>query len=107
VPKPRLRSVGTKVSDEVYARIIEAAGPQRISEWLRQVATAAASEPSPTLLLAEVLALRTIVLNLHAALAAGDVPTPDFVQRLIERADRDRFRKVQERLAQAFPPSAR
>jgi hypothetical protein len=29
------------------------------------------------------------------------------VQRLIERADRDRFRKVQERLAQAFPPSAR
>jgi hypothetical protein len=92
VPGHRLRSVGTKVSDAVYARIAEAANTQRISEWLRQVVTAAASEPSPTLLLAEVLALRTIVLTVQFALGAGETLTPDLMQRLIDRADAEKLR---------------
>ena len=98
VPRPRLRSVGTKVTDEVYAHIVEAAGTRRISEWLRQVVTAAASEPSPTVLLAEVLALRTIVLTVQFALGAGETLTPDLMQRLIDRADAEKFRKAQERV---------
>ena len=97
VPRPRLRSVGTKVSDAVYARILEAAGSQRISEWLRQVITVTLSEPSPTLLLAEVLALRTIVLTVQFALSAGETLTPDLMQRLIDRADAEKLRQAQAR----------
>ena len=51
------------------------------------------------MVLAEVVALRTILLNLHFALATGDTPTADAMQRLIERADQDKIRKAQERLA--------
>ena len=91
------RSVGTKVSDAVYARILEAAGSQRISEWLRQVITVTLSEPSPTLLLAEVLALRTIVLTVQFALSAGETLTPDLMQRLIDRADAEKLRQAQAR----------
>jgi hypothetical protein len=100
VPRPRLRSVGTKVSDSLYSRIVEAAGPLRISEWLRHVVTAATSEPSPTVLLAEVLALRTIVLTVQFALGAGETLTPDVMQRLIDRADAEKLRKAQERVTQ-------
>lgn len=100
MPKRRLRSVGTKVTDEVYARIVEAAGSRRISEWLRQLVTAAASEPSPTLLLEEVLALRAIVLTVQYALGAGEPLTPEVMQRLVDRADADKRRKAKERVIQ-------
>ena len=106
VPRRRSRSVGTKVSDEEYARIVEVAGTRRISEWLRQVVTAAASEPSPTLLLAEVLALRTIVLTVQFALGAGETLTPDVMQRLIDRADAEKLRKAQERVTQGSTRTA-
>jgi hypothetical protein len=84
----------------MYARIVEAAGTRRISEWLRHVVTAATSEPSPTLLLGEVLALRTIVVTVQFALCAGETLTPDVMQRLIDRADAEKLRKAQERVTQ-------
>jgi hypothetical protein len=84
----------------MYAQIVEAAGTRRISEWLRQVVIAATSEPSPTLLLAEVLALRTIVVTVQFALGAGETLTPDVMQRLIDRADAEKLRKVHERVNQ-------
>jgi len=65
-------------------------------------AQAVSAEVTPELehiFLAELLALRTIVLNLHFALASGEALTPDTVERLIERADHDKIRKAQERLA--------
>ena len=47
-------------------------------EWVRlQLVTAATSEPSDHVLLAEVLALRAIVLTLQFALATGETLTPD------------------------------
>ena len=52
----------------------------------------------PLIVLAELLAVRTIVLNLHFALASGDTPTVEAMQRLIDRADRDKLGKAQERL---------
>jgi hypothetical protein len=61
----------------------------------------ATPRPVDQALLAEVLALRTIVLNLHFALAAGETPTADAMKGLIERADRDKLRKAQERLTSA------
>ena len=51
------------------------------------------------MVLAEVVALGTIMLNLHFALAAGETLTTETMQRLIERADRTRFTRRSERLA--------
>lgn len=100
VPQRRARSVGTKVTDEEYARIAEAAGTQRISEWARpRLLTAATSEPADHVLLAELLALRAILLTLHFALAAGETLTPETMQRLIDRADADKLIRAQDRLA--------
>jgi hypothetical protein len=50
-------------------------------------------------LLAEVLALRTILLNLHFTVAKGEAITAEGMQAIIERADRDKAKKATERLA--------
>jgi hypothetical protein len=82
--------------------IANAAGTQRISEWARlRLLAAATSEPADHVLLAEVLALRAILLTLHFALATGEILTPETMQRLIDRADADKLLKAQDRLARS------
>ena len=96
----RPRSVGTKVTDDEYAVIAAATGEQRISEWVRHTALAAAtSEPADRVILAELLALRAILLTLHFTVAAGQAVTGEAMQRLIDRADQDKLLKAQARLA--------
>ncbi len=66
----RTRSVGTKVSQDEYARLEACAADKQlsISEWSRQTLLAAANAFEGTAgeqaILAEVIALRTIVANL-------------------------------------------
>src|SRR5471030_402330 len=92
------KCLSTKVTDEDYARFEALAGEQRVSAWARDVLLhAAGSQPIELILLAELLALRTIVLNLHFALVRGETPTVEAMQRLIDRADREKFGKAQER----------
>jgi predicted PurR-regulated permease PerM len=76
------------------------AGGQTISEWARDVLLKA-TQPTTAeqIILAEVVALRTILLNAFYMLAQGERLTADEMQQLIERADRDKLRKAQERLA--------
>ena len=50
-------------------------------------------------MIGEIAALRTIVVNLEFAHLRGDVLTAEDVQKLIDRADHDRFRKARARLA--------
>ena len=98
----RTKSIGTKVTDDQYARLAALAGGRGLSEWLRELLLALVTpHPADEILLAEVLALRTIVLNLQFAVAAGDTPTAEAMQRLIERADQDKIQKAQVRLASA------
>lgn len=102
----RTKCVSTKVTDDQYAAFAYAAHGQTVGSWAREVLVAAADPASPSLehvLLAELVALRTIVLNLHFALASGEALTPDTMQRLIERADHDKIRKAQERLSTVSP----
>lgn len=95
----RTKCLSTKVTAEDYARFEALAGEQRVSAWARGVLLrAAAAQPVELIILAELLAVRTIVLNLHFALVSGDTPTAEAMQRLIDRADRDKFGKAQERL---------
>ena len=100
MPTLRTKSISTKVSDEEYARIEKRAVEQTISEWARDVLLKAVKPNiAEQVLLAEVIALRTILLNAFYKLAHGEVPTPDEMQRLIARADENKFCKAQERLA--------
>jgi len=95
----RTRSIGTKVTEDEYATIARWPDGQTLSEWVRDVLLATVTpRPADHALLAEVLALRTIVLNLLFALASGDTPTTDAMKRIIERADEDKIPKALERL---------
>ena len=96
----RTKSIGTKVTPEEYARVQTLAGEQPISEWVR-AALLKAADPPPTdsVVLAELLALRTILLNLHFHLCSGTPVTVETMQRLIERADQHKRQQAEARLA--------
>ena len=95
----RTRSVGTKLTEEEFARLesLAAASGQSVSEWARS-ALLAATTPTPTIpnpnpnnpndaVLAEVRALRAIVLNLFFDLANGEEITVESVKEIIAKAD--------------------
>jgi hypothetical protein len=111
-PPLRTKTVGTKVRDQEYAQL-EAAASERgltLSEWCRetlpgkvngQEEKSADTGATSQALMAELVALRTILLNVLFKLANGEKPTVEEMQRLIDRADSDKLRKARERLAQA------
>jgi hypothetical protein len=111
-PPLRTKTLGTKVSEEEFAQL-EAAASERgltLSEWCRetllanvngQEAKSADSGRADQALMAELLALRAILLNVLFKLANGEKPTAEEMQRLIDRADSDKLKKARERLAQA------
>jgi hypothetical protein len=95
----RKKSVGTKVTDDEYATFVTMAGGEALSQWVREtLLRAAAPDWNTSTLLAELLALRTIVLNLHFALCSGESVTAETMQRLIERADQEKAQRARERL---------
>jgi len=98
----RTKSIGTKVTPDEYDRIHALAGDQPVSEWVRAALLRAADgSPAEPVVLAEVLALRTILLNLHFSMCSGTSVTADTMQRLIERADQEKQRLADARLAAA------
>ena len=95
----RTKSVSTKVTEEEYAKFEALAGERTISEWTRDVLSRAASPHTcEQTILAEVLALRTALLNLFFKLASGGRITADEMQQLIERADADKLKKALSRI---------
>src|SRR6266478_1324587 len=102
VPALRTKSISTKVTDEEYAQFEALAGEQTISEWARDVLLKATKpNAGEQTVLAEVLALRTILLNIHFAVAQGRTLTAEEMQQLIERADQNRLSKARQRLVEA------
>ena len=102
MPSLRSKSISTKVTDEEYAQFEASAGEQTISEWARDVLLKATKpNASEQTVLAEVLALRTILLNVHFAVSQGQTLTAEDMRQLIERADQNKLSKAQERLAEA------
>ena len=95
----RTKSLGTKLTTEEYADIVRVADGHTLSEWVREVLLGiVAPRPADHVLLAEVLALRTMVLNLQFAVASGEPLTADAMKRLIDRADDEKHRRAFERL---------
>jgi len=110
-PALRTRSIGFKVNDEEYAQLDAAAQKRQrsLGEWCREVLLASGQERKPAgpggaeaqALMAELVALRAILLNVVYKLANGEKLTAQEMQRLIDRADSDKLRKARERLAQS------
>jgi hypothetical protein len=102
-PPLRTKSVGTKVSEAEFALLEERARAAglRLAEWVREALLAAPAEPgvdSGEVALAELLALRALLLNLHFRAAKG-VPVAEAEMRgLIERADGVKMQRARERL---------
>ena len=102
MPALRTKSISTKVTDEEYAQFQALAGEQTISEWARDVLLKATKpNAGEQTVLAEVVALRTILLNIHFAVSQGRTLTTEEMQQLIERADKNKLSKARERLAEA------
>ena len=105
-PPLRIKSVSTKVSEEEFAALEARARARKLtpSEWVRaelleprEGSGGAAGE----VLLGEVLALRSILINLLFSVSQGKPVTAESMAELIARADGDKSRRAMERLTAA------
>ena len=100
--QPRTRTVGCKMTDNEYERLSAVAegDGMTLGEWVREVLLERADGRKPSVieetLLAETLALRTILLNLH--FTVGETITAEGMQAIIDRADAGKAKKAAERL---------
>lgn len=102
MPSLRTKSISTKVTDEEYAQFEALAGKQTLSEWARDVLLKATKpNAGEQTVLAEIVALRTILLNIHFAVSQGQTLTVEEMQQLIERADQNKLSKARQRLTEA------
>jgi hypothetical protein len=111
----RTKSIGTKVSEEEFAALEECArqADMTLSEWVRAVLLAAPGVELPDdeaalagrVALAEVLALRTLFLNLQFRASNGGQAqgpmTEAEMRGLIERADAVKGERARERIEAA------
>jgi hypothetical protein len=111
-PPLRTKTLSTKVSEEELAQLEAAARERRLtpSEWFRETLLASvngqgpkASDPGGTghAVMAELVALRAILLNVLFRQSNGERLTAEEMQSLVDRADSDKLRKARERLLQA------
>jgi hypothetical protein len=106
----RTKSIGTKVSEEEFAALeaTARAADMTLSEWVRAVLLAVPGVELPgdeaalagRVTLAEVLALRTLFLNLQFRQAQGPMTEAE-MRGLIERADAVKGDRARERLEAA------
>ena len=96
----RGRSLGTKLTEVEYARV-EAASLKAgvgLSEWCRravlEVAERDGSEPVERVVLAELLSLRSVLLSVVFQISRGQTVSEEEMRRLIERADREKWKKA-------------
>jgi hypothetical protein len=106
-PPLRSKSLGTKITETEYAQLeaLASASGQTLSEWVRSVllqqiaSSNGHGSSADATLLAELMGLRTILLNLFYKLANGERLTAEEMRGIIERADAAKHKKAVERLA--------
>jgi hypothetical protein len=117
MPELRTRSAGAKVTEKEYAEIENLAASRglNVGECCRETLLARVNSQEPRVatdcagtgqvaLMAELVALRAVLLNVLFKLAKGQPITAQEMQGLIDRADSDKLKKARERLAQAAEP---
>jgi hypothetical protein len=92
----RNKSVGTKVTAAEFDALERRAHAQKLtlSEWVRAELLNIKKEDGDEVLLGELLALRTILINLLFSLGKGERLTAEAMKELIERADRDKVNRA-------------
>ena len=96
----RTKSLTAKVTEEEYVRLLElaTAAGQSMGEWARTVLLAQVNS-SQAIILAEILALRMLYLNTVQILGQKGDLTTEKLRELIERVDREKQRKAEDRLS--------
>ena len=108
--KYRTNSIGTRLSEAELSEVEAAAASagKKVGEWLREAALAQArSAPANTdpILLAELMAMRTLLLNLFAAASKGPL-TDESLRKMLAYADSVKQQKADEILAKLRVGSA-
>jgi hypothetical protein len=106
-PTLRSKSIGTKVTEEEYARLedLAASTGQSMSEWVRSILLdQQCAKSAEETVLAELLGLRTILLNLLFAVAKGETMTGEQMQAVIDRADASKLERARKLLAAQVAP---
>jgi hypothetical protein len=87
----KTKSLTTRLTQDEHARLSSLlVGKKTVSELAREVLLRAAPPPMETRVIAEVLALRKVVVNVVSRLALKQPITEAWVQQLLETADREK-----------------
>jgi hypothetical protein len=110
VPAPRAgesfrsKSIATRITETEFAEIESAASAEgkKVAEWLREAALAqargrGAGETDPVLL-AELMAVRNLLVNLFASASKGPL-TDESIRKMTAYADSIKLQKAEEFLA--------
>ena len=101
----RTRSVGTKVTEAEYGRLEELAGgtSMSLSECVRSILQERLEQEGAAkreeMLLAELLALRTILVNLLLASAKKEATSAAELRAMIERVDAGKWERARQAVA--------
>jgi uncharacterized protein (DUF1778 family) len=100
----RTKSIATRLTDAEFAEVEYAASSagKKVAEWLREAAlaqarTTGAEKTTDTVLLAEVLALRSLIVNLFAVASKGPL-SDETLRRISTYADAIKDQKAEELL---------
>jgi hypothetical protein len=104
------KTIGVRVTEADYARLQALADTEGkpVGEWCRtallDLAQNLGNKPKPIeqALLAEVIALRTIVANLTYAFTSDGKVTREHMLAVIDRADKNKLKRAAEILAQVY-----
>jgi uncharacterized protein (DUF1778 family) len=101
----RTKSIATRLTDAEFAEIESAAAStgKKVAEWLREAALTQAratgeEKATDNVLLAEVMALRSLIVNLFAA-ASKDPLSDETLRKISVYADSIKDQKAEELLA--------
>ena len=108
----RTKSIATRLTDAEFAEIESAASGagKKVAEWLREAALAQAratgkEKTTDTVLLAELMALRSLIVNLFAVASKGPL-SDETLRRIAAYADAIKDQKAEELLARKRSQSA-
>ena len=101
----RTKSIATRLTDAEFAEIESAAASagKKVAEWLREAAlsqarTTGEEKATDTVLLAELMALRSLIVNLFAVASKGPL-SDETLRRIGTCADATKDQKAEELLA--------
>jgi hypothetical protein len=103
----RARSIATRLTDAEFGEVEAAAADagKKVAEWLREAAlaharaSAGAEEQTDPILLAEIMGMRSLMLNLFARASEGPLTTED-LRKMSAYSDSIKERRAQDYMAQ-------